>query len=619
MSIKSNDSLISKLHLFTRHLPDSSVLFSAIFLLSIGTGMISVALSNYHEIGMLVFSILTDGILSGILIILLPTLLTVATIKFTKRFVRVKYLLFIALIGAIVYSLFLILASAIYQIVGSYSLSTAIVIVGDASIYGWWFFINKVLLGQKKQAVVFSGIQPVLNVLVYLFASSFIFTFSDPLTVLLVKLGAGILVFLAISYMILYIFDSPVKRNLGFDGINAFSQVVQSWLFDIDTVVAMPLGGENFGVRTDVDVSTIVYKRSSNKSIKAIMFAPFIHYGPVGVLGGSDFPYQLERYSQLKYKAPIFVMHCTVNESCNPISNSQINQVKGALDSGVKGAKKISEKPVISFTTSKHDAASVSLLSVNNVGIATLTRAPYVTEDISPEAARLFRELFEARGNNVVLIDAHNSRYESATNEELQGVKPNSKYLDEYVHAIKKLGKPEHTTQKMKVGVSSIEIYNELGSPTDLAPGKLNVIIFYFNGFKYSMIQFNANNAMPSLRKEIIEHVKKSYGISAEVYTTDTHFVNSLERNASNVLGRATRVGKLLPLVDKAIGEAMANAEYVDIYYKKDVIKKFRMWGPDMREKAVAVITSVVGLAKVLVPTIVVAGFIVASWIISLV
>ncbi|MFI5412949.1 MAG: hypothetical protein ACHQX1_03585, partial [Candidatus Micrarchaeales archaeon] len=204
MSVKSNDSLINKLHLFTRHLPDSATLFSLLFLLSMATGITSLALANYHQITKAFESVLAGGILSGILIILIPTLLSVFIIKVIRRDVKVKYVLFVALIGAIVYSLFIILASAIYQIVSNYTLSNAIVLAGDASIYGWWFFVNKVLLGQKKKAVLFALIQPVFNILVYLAASGLIFTFSVPLNILLVKLFAGIFVFLIISYIILY-------------------------------------------------------------------------------------------------------------------------------------------------------------------------------------------------------------------------------------------------------------------------------------------------------------------------------------------------------------------------------------------------------------------------------
>jgi predicted neutral ceramidase superfamily lipid hydrolase len=620
MAIKSNDSVINKLHLFTKKLPDSSVIFSLLFLLSISTGIMSVLLINYRTIGTELPAIIANGILGGILVILIPTLLTVLIVKTLKRGLRIKYVLFISMLGAVVYSLFIILASAIFQIVGNYSLATIIVLVGDASIYGWWFFVDKVVLGQKKKAVVFAAIQPVFNILVYLAASGVIFAFVLPLGIILIKLFAGILIFLLISYGILYMFEGPVKRNLGFGAISVFSQVVQNWLFDLDTIVAEPMGGNKFGIHTDIDVSTIVFKKS-DKSIMAAMFAPSIHYGPVGIMGGSDFPYQLEKYFKMKYNAPLFVMHCAVNEDNNPVSSSQFNAVRDVLDNGIKNSRKIGDgkTAAIEFYKSTHKTASVSIISMDKLNLATFTRAPNITEDIAPESNRLFKELLETKGREAILIDAHNSRYETAPVDELSGVTLNSKYMNEYVNAIKGLGKPKHTAKKIKIGVSSIDIYDELGRPEDLAPGKLNVIVFAFNGFKYAIVSFNANNLMPNFRMEIVERMKKMYGITGDVYTTDTHFVNSLYRNASNVLGRETKLKSLIPFIDQALKEALLNIEPVDVYYKKDTLKGFHIWGPDVREKMVAVITSVTGLAKILVPAIVAAGFIIASWIISLV
>ncbi len=618
MAVRSNDGIINKLHLFTRRLPPSATLFSLLFLLSIFTGIVSVALANYHGLEDLLLFVMASGVLSGILIVLIPTLLTVLIVKSLKREVRIKYLLFIALIGALVYSFFIILSSAIYQIVGNYSLSSVVVLVGDASIYGWWFFINKVVLGQKKKAVVSATIQPIFNVLLYFAASGFIFNYRIPLSVIFIKLFAGILIFLVISYVVLYIFDSPLKRNLGFGGIEVFSQVVQNWLFDIDMIAAQPMGGATFGTHSDIDVHTMVFTRK-DRSIKAILFAPWLHYGPLGVMGGSDFPYQLERHSLSEYEAPLFALHCAVNEDSNPVSNSQLKEVREALDRGVKNARSVGAKTRMEFFKSRHRDSTVSALSINGIKLVTFTRAPRVTEDIATEASMLFKELMASKGGDSILIDAHNSRYESAPQDELRGVAPNSRYMNEYVKAIKNMNKPEHTNSRIKIGVSNIDIYDALGRPEDLAPGRLNVMIFYFNGFKYAIVQFNSNNVLPYYRNEIIDHVKKNYGIECEVYTTDTHFVNSLDRNASNVLGRSTKLNAIMPLIDKAFKSATTNAEIVEMRYKKDTLKRFHIWGPNVREKMIAVITSVMGLARIVVPAIVAAGFVVATWIISLV
>ncbi len=616
MKIKSNDSLITSLHLFSRTLPNVYAIVGILLLISVIAGIVSVALINYDMLSnaLAPVYVLIDGSFFGIIAVLVPTLLTAVLIKWLKRFIKTKHLLFMTLIGAVIYGVFIMISAASFLFLKNYALANAIVLVGDAGVFGWWFFLSKVVLDQKKKAVIYSIIQPAFNILLYISVGTFVFTFSFPIWVIALKLSVGILIFLAISYVIVYMLDTPLKKNLGFSGIAVLSDMVQNWLFDID--VASSFGGK-FGVVTDVETQTLVFKRKYNGSTKAILFAPWIHYGPIGSMGGSNFPYMLESYSMAKHKAPTLVLHCTVNESCNPVSSSQISALKESLDRAVKEAKKLGDD--FSYSQSEHAGASLSALAFGKLRMVTLTRAPRVTEDVYPEAARMFKELLERDGLESLLLDAHNSRYESAPSEELEGVRLGTCYANDYIKAIKKLGKPAHKGKRMSLGVGYVEAYEALGQPTDLGPGNLNAVLFGVNGFRHVMVQLNANNMLPSFRDGIIKHIRSRYKISAEVCTTDTHYVNSLEKNASNVLGRQTSFSRLLKLVDAAVETALSNIEPVEVYYKKGAMEKFKTWGPEVRAKSVAIITSVTSIARLLVPAIVIAGFVLASWIITFV
>ncbi|MEM3227946.1 MAG: DUF2070 family protein, partial [Candidatus Micrarchaeaceae archaeon] len=225
----------------------------------------------------------------------------------------------------------------------------------------------------------------------------------------------------------------------------------------------------------------------------------------------------------------------------------------------------------------------------------------------------------EGKFINPVLVDAHNTRYESAAKTELAGVKPNSKVMDEYINAINSIGKPLHKSRVLRFGAASIEIYKALGKPQDLAPGALKVCIFSFNSFKKGMVLFNANNMLPSLREEIIKHVKKEFGVDAEVYTTDTHYVNSLRESAANVLGRKTGYRDLKPFIDKAFQKAMKNVEVSEAYYSKQKIDNFLIWGSGSRERIRVALESMLSIARILIPVIIVAGLLLAAWVVSLV
>ncbi|EQD29446.1 hypothetical protein B2A_14460 [mine drainage metagenome] len=253
--------------------------------------------------------------------------------------------------------------------------------------------------------------------------------------------------------------------------------------------------------------------------------------------------------------------------------------------------------------------------------MVTLTRAPNVTEDVSADAAILFKKLVEAKyddGRHAILIDAHNSRYESAPEKELEGIRMGTEFMDQYVQAIKEL-KEEHASRSIKLGVSNVELYNALHAPKDLAMGSLNVAIFAFNGYKRAMLQFNANNMIPSLREAVLSHLRSKYGIDAEVYTTDTHAVNSLSKPASVVLGRYTRFRQLKPLIDRAVEQAIDDIGPVSVWHKQYTMKNFLIWGQNSRDRIFTVLSSIMALARIIVPTLIVAGFLAAAWVILLI
>lgn len=605
------DKFLNDLNPFSVGIPRTTVLFILLFIMSVTIGIASVALINYRLISTNFSYIVVNGSVTGILAIMLPTLLTIMIVKAVKRYIESKYIFFISIIATIFYSVILLIASIVYILTHAYSTSTAIILVGDASIFGWWFFASRVVLGQRKRAILMALVQPTLNILLYVPSSRFIITFTTTFNVLLIKLYAGIFIFLLMCYAIIYLVDRPYNKNFGFHSFDAVSQMIQNWLFDVNT--SAPFGTQ-FGTPSDIRTDTVVF-RNQKGAIKSIFFAPDIHYGPSGTIAGSDFPYMLEHYSNLKYNVPTFVMHSTVDMDHNPVSNSQFNQVRESFENGIKNAKTLG-KGGFSFTRSANGDSKVTRLELNRLSMITLSRAPKVTEDVSLESSVLFHELLETKFGTSVILDAHNSRYETAPKVELDGVKFNSVYAKEYVKAIKAMGRPQHRGNKIRMGVASTEIYTKLGYPVDIARGNLNIAVFQFNGFKYAIMQFNSNNALPNVRKEIINHVKKKYGVDAELYTTDTHAVNSLEYNAANVLGRYTKVSKLIPLIDKTMEKALVSIETVTVSHNRNYMKRFKVWGANVMENMITVAKSVYGMTRILVPIIVALGFLAAAWII---
>ncbi len=618
MAVKKTDTFVKYSGIFTKSLPNTVTLVGLLTLLSLITGISATALIHRGTAYDIQY-IIVSGTLTGIMALLLPTIFTAVVVRVFRQKLAMKYVVLIALIGELYYMLFIIFGSLVYMFTGMSVIASTVVIVGDASIFAWWLVINKVIFGDRKKAALFAVVQPTMNILLYLPASTFMFALSASLDILLFKLYGGIAIFLAVSYITIYIFEKPMKGGLGISGVDAFSQMLQNWLFNFTITVPKDSKKKVFGKKVDINARTLLFKEKTGR-IKAVFFVPEVHFGPVGIIGGSNFPYTLERYIRSRYSAPALILHGAVNEDYNPVSDSQFAQLKKALDEGVASAKPCgSANTGMAYYSASYKGANIKSFSFGDAGIVTFSRAPRVTEDIEAPVGLTFTKMLEGKMRNPIIIDAHNSRYESAPTTELEGVKFNSTAMHDYSDAIGAIGKAAHMSRTIRFGVSSVNAYRELSQPLDLGPGNLNLALFKFNGFSFAMLLFNCNNMLPSLRNDILEYLKKSYGLSAEVYTTDTHYVNSLREDASNVLGRKTKIDELKPLLDKAVREALDDISSVRAYYKNVAIHNFQTWGNGSRENIRVALDTSLSLAKTFVPITIVGGLVLASWVISLI
>lgn len=616
MAEKKSDFFAKYSSLFSKNLPSASLLVLILAVFSVITGIAAMLLIHVSEIHRIAF-ILVSGILTSIMALILPTLFTSFIIRAIKRRLALKYVLFLSLMGELYYMIFILAGAAVYLLTSMTALASTLIILGDASIFAWWLFTSKVIFGERKKAILLSIIQPTINLLMYIPFSTFMFALSSSLDSALIKLYGGIAIFALLSYITMYVFEKPIKRGLGISGIDLFSQMLQNWLFNFTITIPKENSGK-FGKKTDIITHTLVIKNTSGK-IKAIFFVPEVHFGPSGILGGSNFPYMLGKAAGEKYKAPVFVMHGAVNEDQNPVFNTDFPKLLSALDSSISDAKPTPRSKGERMFRSSYNSSSVNVLDLGNASIVTFTRSPRITEDIEPSVAILFSKMLQRRFPNPVLIDAHNTRFESASADELAGVKLNTAAMHDYLAAIDNLSKPEHSGKVLRFGAANANIFKALGGPQDLAPGPMNVCIFSFNSYKRAILLFNANNMLPSLRSSIIKHIKAKFGVDAEVYTTDTHYVNSLRESASNVLGRKTGYSSLEPFIDKAMKSAMEDIEESKAYYSMRKVSNFTIWGASSRERIRIAIESMFSIVRMLVPVLIVFGLILAAWVISLV
>lgn len=596
---------------FNMSVPGMATQLAIILLLGAVFGIIAAFVIHIGNLGGLL-ELAVYGLSSGVFVISMPAILTVITIKGMKRSMRMKHAMFAALAISSVYAIFLLVGDVLYLASGIKTIAYLLLLLGNVGVYGYWFFINKLAVGQKKSAALTAAVQPVLNVLFYIPFGNYILDFNVPLAATLVKLCAGMLVFMAVGYAVIYIIDRPAKKQLAISSVALFGSMVSQLLYEFtkDTKI---LGSG--GVKRDVRIDMLALKRGSR--LKAVFVKPDLHYGPFANIGGSVITEQLGRHIVSSFKASPFIAHGAVNIDDNPISTTQVEGLNRQIVKRIASIRKSSFKPATGCIGTGKDGQCRSInVRLNSINLLTVTKAPSVTEDISRNMGLRMEKAAASNGaSRTILIDAHNSRYESAPKDDLRGIYDDSPYVKMYEsairHAVRSTG-----TSKVLFGSSARRLSSLLSGARDLGTGYSSVGIFSSGKRRFCMVYFDANNMLPAFRESVIRHVRERFGIDAELYTTDTHSVNSLAMSASNCLGRYTRAGEILPILDGMIDEALRDLGPVSSAYASSTIRGFKTWGTGSEALITKVGMEIIRMSKRYVPFIVVLGFIVAAWII---
>ncbi len=591
---------------FGLEMPRAPYLALILLLLGAATGILAELILSFMSSSP--YSIALYGASAGIVMVALPAMLTAILIKVMNRRLKLRHAFVGVIAVSIAYSLFLIADAVIFRFTQSYVLVYIVFLLANGFIYGYWFMISRVVFNHRKSPVVTAAIQPLLNILLYLPASGYLLSIQLPLNLVLIKLWAAMLVFLVCGYSILYVMDRPSKRELNFSGVELMGAMINQWLYDVvhDNDIL-----KDSGIERDVPVELLVLQKG--RTDRAVFVKPEIHYGPIAGVGGAGTTEHLGA-ELAKAGATPFVLHGGVNLEDNPISANQIpklsrsvlsrlNSLPGSSFSEAKGA----------FAIGQAGPCRAIAIKINDLCMIMLTKAPRVTEDLDREVGRYLAGVARRYVKNVILLDAHNTRFESASDDELRGVYPGSKYVKLYERAIhsamKELSK--RPPLQLNFGSASSTPSSSIHRK-DLGKGPLSVAIFRFGSRSFCIVYFDSNNLLPSFRKSILSHIKSKYGMDAEVCTTDTHAVNTLSLSAANVLGRETTPAMILPALDLLLGKAVKSTGPVRASYSLFMLKDFKVWGHGSEDTVTKVSRDIIHLGKKRLPLLIAAFFILA-------
>ncbi len=554
-----------------------------------------------------------EGSYSGIEIVSMPALLTMLTTKAFKRRMMLGHItLSVGFITAI-YSGFVIASGLLFFLIRSIPAEYMLILLGNAIMFTYFLFTDKVIFGMDKKASVAALLQPSLNIIFFLLASKVLIVQPMPLDTVLIKFGAGIAIFLLASYLLIFLFERPLKKATNMSSMKLFTIMLNEWLYNITPQEAFNTG--SFGTKRDVNVDVVTIG-SEKGGIKAVMVLPDIHYGPMKGLGGSITPQVIGSMIRKRFNASPFVMHGAVSAADNPIGSSSIYKMSSEIGNYIGRLRNNDFRDVKGSVTFGRDGKCNAIdLNMNSASIVFLTKAPYVTEDIDFNVGKEFERIIKEEGKNPILIDSHNSRFESASKEELSGIGWRSKYVKNYKTAIRNALLKEKAYE-MRCGASSALLAPMLGKAIDIGSGYSSVMVVEAGNRRFCFVYFDANNMLPGFRNSVIMHIREKFKMGAEVFTTDTHSVNALNLPVSNVLGRHTNEAKIIPILDKMIRAAIADIEPVRMNYKRIVMKDFGVWGYNAERTITAVTRDIIKKVKYIFPIVIIAGFIVAAYII---
>ena len=553
-------------------------------LLGIGTGI-----NKYSG-----FDLLLKGSLEGIFLLAAPALLSAVAIKLMLRKMLFRRILAATFIGELVYTI--TYAGGFFLSAFNPTYAKIMLIVGAAMVFVIWYLIARLVFVLKWRAFIFAIIQLFFH-LAFLLSTAFMDFGTEP-TSAIIKFYVASFVLLGAIYVILSIINAPMKRNFGFTSTDAISMFTAQWLYqDKKLEGAFEAVGEN----AKVPIAVFSFERgkdSGNKSNNVMFVIPYVHFGPFGNLGGSEFSALLSDAIGQKYNTQAFVFHGTATHDLNPSSSDEISAVLGACEDCMRGAK-YSSCSVSLLNGRKEECFSETLL-FNDSAFVSVSRAPQVTEDINFGLDSMLMAESEKKVEMAAVIDQHN-----AETGEVTSFEPASEVGYKYMEAIKDaLEKAGQKTKK-----NPLSIGTSIKSVKSNFVGNAGVRVAAISSDPISvLILVDSNGVTPEFREKILAEAKaigaaKKKNIQPILFTTDTHQLNAV-RGVLNPLSEADG-GITLSAIKEAVGEAIDDMQPAKFYSAKKwfVIK---VLGAKQSIEIISTVNSIVAVAKIIVPLLLV-------------
>ncbi|MDO8553412.1 MAG: DUF2070 family protein [Candidatus Micrarchaeota archaeon] len=562
-------------------LPPLRYFIIGIFLLGILFGTL-INLNHYSGLD-LVFK----GVLDGTLLLTIPALLTSILVKVMIKKVPFKRIAATTFFGELIYAAAYAISFFLAGINPFYA--QASVIIGAALVFLLWYIIARMIFILKYRSFFFAIVQLLFH-LAFLISSNILYIGNEPITSV-AKFYLAAFILLGSLYLFFIIINAPMKRSFGLSSTDALTYFASQWLYqkkDLEEAF------ETIGEKAKTIITVMGFKRKNDEVFFVI---PYVHFGPFGNLGGSEFSFMIPDEIQKRYGAKSFVFHGTVTHDLNPVSTTELKSIMTAFDECLAERKYSSS--TVSFKIGKYEECYADSLIFGKSAFVGLSRAPLVTEDINFGLGMSIMYASEKEFPFVAIVDRHN-----AETGEITSFEPTDPIGYRYMEAAKNSLTELSKGNKLNVGFS----HHQVSAPFI---GKAGIKVAIFSSLpEYVLILIDSNGVTPEFNERIVNEIKelgKNYNKKWEVgvYTTDTHQINMVR----GVLNPLKEEQGLVEEIKTAVAEAMLDIQPAEFFSTRKWFD-INVLGAKQSIEMISTVNAIFSVSKIVAPLIIIGAII---------
>lgn len=565
-------------------LPSSRILTAYLLVVSVVAGFFIQLVRTADPLQAAVY-----GSAHGFWVLFLPALLTYGLLSYAIRKQFNAYALASALLITALVAAGYVLGSLVQAVFGS-GLYTAVLVANAVSVAAWLIALRVVLSARPLVALALCGVHAVFNLAALVAWNGLGFlagsgTGLAAFSFLQFVLSAGILL-LALGALV-YVLNAPSERNFGVSTTEALALFFAQWVHG-ERGLEDFFGGFGQSVRTWI--GAVAFRRKDGK-LKAAFLVPSIHYGPFGNLGSSRLPALFSDRFRAAFSAEAFTFHGLVNHDMNLVHSAQGEKVARAFEDLVRSAKSYSSNGFLDQRRAGEN--QVAALGFGKNAWISLTRAPHSTEDFDLAAGMALRNLALRRFDDALVVDRHNS----LTNGEMFDV--GSDVYHRYVDAVQALDVQPGGALRLGVAADALPAYS---IPEGIGGAGLKVAVLALGRKTACIVLVDGNNALPEFRAEVLQRLKTFRFDLVDLYTSDTHSVNTIG-GIHNPVGARLDREVLLDRIESAVRLALEDLEPVKAAMATQRID-VSVLGVQRQAELLSTINAIVSVAKIVAPLV---------------